>query len=531
MKQNILLFTAVLIILSACKKKFEDLETNPNLPEKVPAALVLNGIETSMAGFQRPWNLEQRWNQFACCNYNYYGNQEYNWGGATLFYTTLKNVIKMEEEARAGGADDVNPYTALGKFFRAYFFYEMTMRAGDLPMKEALTGVDNLTPKYDTQKEIFIQVLKWLDEANNDLQTLINSADNSLLGDYFFNNDLRKWQKTVNTFRLRVLIALSKKAADTDLNVKTSFASIITNPAKYPIMANMSDNLLFVWVNPFNKYPINPDNFGFDATRYNMSSTHIGLLTSLKDPRVFAVADPAGSKLKAGILPSDHAAFVGASPAEDLADMSTKAGQDNGPGFVPGVYSFYGRYRYYRTYTAENTIVVGYPEMCFNIAEAINLGWTSGDAADWYKKGIQASIGFYGIKDGMNDFYYLKAGGKVSENADYINYKVSFNFDDYYIQPEVAYAGNNANGLAQILKQKYLAFFQNSGFEAYYSYRRTGIPEFAKGGAGTGNSGLIPKRFQYPGTERTTNGTNLTEALQRQFNGNDDINASMWIIN
>ncbi len=179
---------------------------------------------------------------------------------------------------------------------------------------------------------------------------------------------------------------------------------------------------------------------------------------------------------------------------------------------------------------AENTILIGYPEMCFNIAEAINLGWTAGNAEDWYKKGMQESIGFYGIKDGTNDFYYLKAGGKVTESGDYINYKVNFSFATYYNQPTIIYAGNNATGRQQILTQKYLAFFQNSGLEAYYNYRRTGIPDFAKGGAGTGNSGLIPKRFQYPGTERTTNAQNLADALQRQFGGSDDINKDIWII-
>jgi Starch-binding associating with outer membrane len=185
---------------------------------------------------------------------------------------------------------------------------------------------------------------------------------------------------------------------------------------------------------------------------------------------------------------------------------------------------------YYSTYTAENTILIGYPEMCFNVAEAINRGWISGDAEDWYKKGVQASIAFYGIKEGANTFFYLKPGGKVSEGGDYLSYSVSFIFNDYYNQPSVKYSGNTAAGLQQILNQKYLAFFQNSGYEAYYNYRRTGFPAFAQNGPGTGNSGRIPKRFQYPGTERTTNGTNLTEALQRQFGGQDDINADMWII-
>jgi hypothetical protein len=516
------------VIASSCSKSYESLEVNPNSPESVPASLVLNGIEVSLA--PGAWGIQQRWNQFSNCNYNYYGNQEYNWSGASLSYGTLKNVVKMEEEAAKSGAAAVNPYAAIGKFVRAYLFYQMTMSVGDLPMAEALKGAENLKPKYNTQKEIFIQVNKWLEEANADFAGLISKGDNSLLGDFYYNNDLRKWQKLVNTFRLRVLITLSKKESDTDLNVKGTFAKIINGAATYPVFTSMADNFQFVYVNPFNKYPSNPDNYGFDATRYNTSSTYLDILKLNKDPRTFVVAEPAGSKLKSGLLPSDHNAFVGASPAADLADMSSKAGVDNGASFVPGEYSFNGRKRYYSTYTAENTFIVGYPEMCFNIAEAINRGWLTGDAEQWYKNGMNASIAFYGLKDGVNTCYYLKAGGKVTESGDYVAYNVSFNFNDFYAQPSVRYAGNNAAGLEQIIKQKYVAFFQNSGAEAYFNYRRTGLPVFAQGGPGTGNSGKIPLRFQYPGTERTTNGENLASALSAQFGGNDDINAAMWVI-
>ena len=143
---------------------------------------------------------------------------------------------------------------------------------------------------------------------------------------------------------------------------------------------------------------------------------------------------------------------------------------------------------------------------------------------------MNASIGFYGVKEGVNTFSYLKAGGKVTESGDYVPYQVTYTFSDYYAQPSVKYAGNNATGLDQILKQKYLAFFQNSGAQAYYTYRRTGVPAFQAGGPGTGNSGKIPLRFQYPSTERTTNGANLASALTSQFGGSDDINAAMWVI-
>jgi Starch-binding associating with outer membrane len=512
-----ILAVLILITTAGCKKKFDDLYKDPNRPEQTPASLVLNGILNDM--YQRPWGDVQRWNQFNCCNYNYYGNQEYAWTSTGLNYTTLKNVMKMEEEALRTGSPAQNAYSALGKFFRAFFFYQMSMKTGDLPMTDALQSLSNPTPKYNSQKEIFKQIIKWLDDANDELAVVISKGNNTLLGDFYFNNDPRAWQKVVNAFKLRVFISLSKKETDTDLNIKVKFAEVLNNATKYPLPGSMNDNLQYVYNSNFNKYPTSRDNYGFDATRYNMAATHLNTLAQLNDPRVFVVAEPAARRLALGALPTDYDAFVGAPSAEDLGDMSTKA--------LNGEYSFINRKRYYSTYTAENCIQIGYPEMCFNIAEAINRGWVAGDAGDWYKKGIMASIAFYGIVNGSNTFSFQKPNGALDE---YNTYTKNIDLNAYYNQPSVQYAGNNATGLNQILTQKYLAFFQNSGWEAYFNYRRTGAPVFSKNGAGNGNSNRIPKRFQYPASERATNGANLTSALQSQYSGADDINAEMWII-
>jgi hypothetical protein len=518
MKTNIICFvTALVIISTGCSKKFDDMEQDPNRPVNVPASLVFSGVLNDLN--PGAWNQVNRWSQFSNSNYAYYDDQEYNWTGVSFApYNTIKNIIKMEEEALRSGADVLNPYSALGKFFRAYFFYDLTMKVGDLPMTDALKGLESSTPVYDSQKDIFIQILKWLDESNMDLAALAFKGDNLLTGDFYYNNDLEKWRKAVNAFRLRVLIQLSKKESDADLSIKSEFAEVINDEGKYPLFTGMSDNLEYVYNAQFNKYPTSPDNYGFDATRYNTSATYLNKLVELKDPRTFVTAEPAAKKINSGISPTSFEAFVGASSGEDLADMSSKAGN--------GEYSFINRYRYYRTYTAENTIIIGYPEMCFNIAEAINRGWIQGEAEDWYKKGVEASIAFYGIVEGSNTVYFQKPGGTLN---DYDAYTINFNFETYYAQPSVKYAGDESRGLNQILTQKYLAFFQNSGWEAYYNWRRTGVPDFETG-PGTGNSERIAKRFQYPNSELATNEANLKAAVQRQFNGNDDINADMWII-
>jgi hypothetical protein len=480
--------------------------------------------------------MKERWCQYYCINYDYYGNNRYDFSSVTDddikgdYFNTLKNVLKMEEEAIAYGGNEVNPYSALGKFFRAYFFTKMSFLVGDLPVDSALNGVDNAKPVYNTQKEVFKQAFAWLEEANADLTQLINSPDNSnlsdgqtLKSDFYFNNNLSKWQKTVNTYRLRLLIDLSKKSDDADLNIKQQFATIIGDNAKYPVMEDMSDNLQYVYVHPTNDYPMSPDNFGFDALRYNTSATYVGLLTELQDPRVFITSEPATKLVAGGISPTSFNAFVGASPGEDLGDMYIKANA--------GEYSLINRKHYYDTYTGEPSIQIGYPELLFNIAEAINRGWIStaplGNAEDYYKAGIQASMAYYGIPEtGPMTVYFLHPGASLGT---YDTYTVDVDFTTYYNQDPVKYAGNDANGLGQILIQKYLALFRHSGLESYYTYRRTGVPDFTTG-PGTGNSERIAMRFQYPNSEKNANAQNYEAALQSQYAGNDDINGLMWIL-
>jgi hypothetical protein len=428
---------------------------------------------------------------------------------------TLKNVLKMEEEAKRSGAADINPYAALGKFFRAYFYVRMAQRVGDLPLSQALQGLDNAAPEYDSQKEIYLSILNWLEEANSDLAQLISENNRTLQGDIYLNNDLMKWRKVVNALKLRVLISLSKKEADTDLNVKAKFAAMIGDPAKYPVMTSLSDNLEYKYNGTTNLYPTNPGNRGFDKNRYNMAATYIGLLTSLNDPRVFVVANPAEKKLNEGVLPTDFAAYVGASSGESLDNMSSRAGV--------GEYSAANQKRYYSSFTGyEPAVQIGYAEQCFTIAEGINRGWATGDAAFYYQNGIKASMQFYGITDGT----VIQI---TEQDNDAVIGSVTANVTSYLNQASIIYAGNNADGLKQILEQKYLSFFQQSGQEAYFNFRRTGIPAFLTG-PGTGNNGVIPKRWLYPQAESVVNNPNYIKALTNQFGGaGDNLNEALWI--
>lgn len=510
-----LVMGVVALLFTSCGN-FDELKENKNLAESVPASILLNNVLYSL--HDGPGGMNERWCQYYLMNYDYYGNNRYDFGAGDNYYSTLKNVVQMEKESNGNQA-----YQALAYFLRAYYFSKMSLEMGDIPLNEALDGVNNLTPKYDTQKAVFLQVFDWLEKANTLLAAEI-AKGTTIDGDFYYSNNLSKWQKLVNTFRLRLLIHLSKKTADTDLNVATQFAKIVGNSSIYPIMTGASDNLQFNYLYPSNMYPRNPGTYGYNATRENCSDTYLGLLTSLHDPRTFITAEPAQARLSS-YAATDFNAFKGANPGEDLGQMYSKN--------TNGEYSMINRYHFYRTYTGEPSLEVSYQEMCFNIAEAINRGWISagplGDAEAHYKAGIQASWAFYSIpSSGSMSVYFMKQGSGISDASPYNSYTVNVDWDTYYNQSAVKYAGNTNTGLTQILTQRYLALAFHSGLESYFTYRRTGVPVFQTG-TGTGNNQKIPTRFKYFDTEKTTNATNYAAAIAA-YSNNDDINGLMWLL-
>jgi SusD/RagB-like outer membrane lipoprotein len=534
-KYLFLIFVGAMLIMS-CNKQIQEKQLNTNNPTSVPPSLILgtvlldvsgNGSQGSLGGINS-WNNVQDWNQYHCQNYDYYGNNIYSWtNGSYDPYLAMKNVVQMEKEATSRGASPVNPYEAVGRFIFAYYYYNLTSLFGDVPQAAALQASSISSPAYTPQEQVFLYVMNQLDSANTDMASLIANNDNSLSAnqDLFYQGDLTKWQKLVNSFKLRVLVSLSNKASDGTLNVPAQFANIINNPSKYPIFTSQNDDFQFVYnpggTNSYSTYPFDPSNFGSIAGRFNMASTYVSALTSLSDPRVFITCEPASALLGSDPNPCQYKYFVGASTGEPVQTMYSNANA--------GLYSYINRYRYYSNFTGEPDVLVGYKEMCFNIAEGIARGWASGNAETWYKNGITESMSFYGIDITKSSFkaYFLPAGANsVTQVAPY---PFTFNFATYYAQPSVQLSSTQATEVNQIVLQKYIAMFENSGYEGYYNWRRTGTPSF-QGGSGVGNNGIVPLRWAYPVSEQVQNKSNYTAALAAQQFSADDLNQTMWLL-
>jgi hypothetical protein len=493
-----LTFLITLVVLASCTP-FEDLSNDPNKATSIPPSMLLSGVLSVVNNVddEGPWSDAQRDNQFWVLSFDYYGDQDYNWGAINNYrYNTLANVAAMEKEAQ--GLDNVNKYEALAKFFRAYFYDYMAKRVGDIPLSESLKADSEASitkPKYDSQKDVYTFILDLLEDANDQITTAKAEVGTSqVLGDFFFNGDLDKWQRTINSFHLRVLINLSKK--NSELGIASKFNMIISNPSKYPLLRGLEDNMIRSFGDEQgNRYELNPSNYGFNRNRNIMGATYLNLLKNNNDPRIYIVADPAAFYYDPND-PKNLNAYVAANTGDDQGQMQTDSDA--------GKYSYPSESRYYSNFQGESYIQIGYSEQEFTIAEAINRGWVSGgNAASHYLNGIKASMQFYGVAQDDMDSFLLK--------------------------PNNIYKGNNTTGLNQILTQKYIAFFNNSGRESYFNYRRTGVPTFDIGPANN-NGGKIPLRWRYPVSEFENNSSNVKAALSSQFGGSDDINAEMWLI-
>ncbi len=539
MKNNIFktvaLGAAISLVATSCQKG--DLLSNPNAATEstaIPVSLILNHVTANfIRGEELPFNGDQngannafKMDQYQVANYSkYWGNNEYSWSYSGHSYEILKYAIKLEDQSKLQLGNTTNKYFAVAKFLRAYSAIWLSQRVGDIPMAQA-GNIAYPTPVFDTQKDVYKNSLTLLEDANT-MFTALNNASNSNTafdGGDIFNLTNLQWQKLINTYHLRVLISLSKRADDNaDLNIKAQFAAIVTNPTKYPIMTANSDNMVYKF-NSVNQYP----NFQQGNTPYNnfmdVSKTVLDITTANKDPRTYVIATPAPKQIAAPISKpiSDFTAYVGADPKLSLSDIQTASDGGN--------LSYFNALRYFGSNTgatAEPFIFIGYPELCFNIAEGINRGWattlTATDAKSWYDKGIAASFSNFGLNVTSNSTVTISnlavtgQGTVTTDNATFLA-NVAYN------------TGSASTALTQILQQKYIAMFMNSGYEAFFNYRRTGVPSFSQSGPGTGTAnGLIPKRWLYPIDEINYNNANYKTSIGSQYGGVDDVTKDTWL--
>ncbi|RKU73596.1 SusD/RagB family nutrient-binding outer membrane lipoprotein [Parabacteroides sp. AF17-3] len=499
------IFLSALFIAGYGCSAYDDINTNPNAATTVSSSLLatpllldLTATGGTASGFISDNCLAKQmvWLE-SLHDYNYNVLGRAGLGG----YKTLMNAVKMVELAPE---EDKAAYQGLGLFIKTYKLFYTSMQLGDIPYSEALQGEEgNVKPKYDPQEDVMIAIMNDLDESAR-----FFSEAHDFEGDPILQGNISKWQKTVDAFRLKVLLYLSMKEDHPVLKIKERFARIVTEGK---LMKSNEDNFQLVFSNKAGQtYPFNTS-----VSKHYMystiSSVMVDTLKAYNDYRLFYFAEPAKALISQGLQANDMNAYAGLDPAGDFSDLQSM----NADGKCCTM-----NLRYTEVVSGEPYIRLGYAEQCFILAEGVLRGWISGDANTYYNNGIKAAMKF--VADNTPDDNKYHHGMKITEA--YIT--------DYLNSDRIILSGSFDHKLKQIIGQKYLAYYMQHPFDAYYEYRRTGYPELPINPETNRNTvkDKIPVRWMYSTWEYDFNRESVEEAVARQYGGLDDNNKLMWIL-
>ena len=562
----------VAFLISSCSESLDDINISPNtLPDnEVDIKFVFTGVVSKAA--QISTNFSYRSGELPAAaqylqrDFTSYEENNYDWNSVSFgsVYEPIKDSKYIFD--RAGlekTGDEKNFYQAVSLIMKSYSYGFLTSAFGDIPYSKAmqaeLGGQEYFQPVYDSQKDVFIDVLKDLVTANTLLKD-VGVVDSAIDADLVFQGDSMKWRKFANSLRLRFYMRLSQKNG-MEINPSQEFSEIINNPSQFPIMEDNYDNaeVDYVGTDANNSWPGGPLNFSLRSEFYRRkpSATIVSKLINLNDPRLTTWIKPVDVQIVEGAtneivvenglvkryIDLDIDAINSDSDLENDIKTSLFVGLDialtspndfNLGGTVNGVRDdisaldeniYLGEasnphVSYLADMYAENSnslvksVFMSCAEVKFILAEASLLGWSGGNAYDYYTDGIEKSFEQYNITDGSPSAVYDKGNQSF----------ISFNKTDYLANTQNIY-NNSSNKLEAIISQKWIALWMTS--ESWFDWRRTGFPKLNDNILFGTNGQNTPIRFWY---DDIYNEDNMTDAVNGLQPATNDQWSQMWLL-
>ncbi|MBO9591641.1 MAG: SusD/RagB family nutrient-binding outer membrane lipoprotein [Niabella sp.] len=335
------------------------------------------------------------------------------------------------------------------------------------------TNPPNLTPKYDSQEQLYTildnelkGIVNTLKTTSPDGQVLLGTSD---LWYHGVGNEAQNWARAANSLRLRIAMRMLKRKPDA--------AKAIVNEV-------LSDNL-----GPINSRDVQWIFKGGGTTggggNWNPGSPSgrkdvVDFMNDTQDPRVRMIYQKSAvtqamfdaAKAQGKIAASDKwRAYTGRYGSPDASKNPDKApyvtnlsfnynGRDTSLPMPSQIQNSIWDPTYQSKNATRNFPVITYADVCFMRAELAARGVTTEDAQDWYYKGIDASMADY--NDWGKD---AKVNGYQAMTADEIT--------AYKNQPGVKF--DAANAIEQICLQQFIHLHTNSN-ELWALMKRTGYP-------------------------------------------------------
>ncbi len=364
---------ALMVITSTgCKKIIdEDVNVNPNNPIDAPMSLLLPSAEGGLA-FSLGSDLGRFPSLFVQSlsglsnqhllydNYSLTESDVNNMWYYNLYGGVMTNLKIIMDKAAATNSPY---YGGIAKILMANTLGVTTDLWGDIPYSQAFKGVDGLTPKYDTQEQIYEAIQALLSSAVSDLSasssTFVPGGD-----DLIYGGDLAAWTQTANALSARYWLHLGKRFGS------TAYTNALTSLSNGSYTDN-STNALFVFgVDPTTANPWYQ--FFYDARPGDagMGKVLVDQLLTTNDPRLPLIAAETGDSL-----------IIYAGSAPGAGDV-----------IVSNIGSFYGS-------SNSPVALITYPEIKFIEAEAQFQTGNLAGAATAFNDAVAASLDYFGVSD------------------------------------------------------------------------------------------------------------------------------------
>ena len=490
---------------SSCGNDFLDTNTDPNNPQTAPAELVFPAAVASTASvvggdfailggmWSQAWTQNNGSNQYKTYDAYNLRPTDFQRAWGELYAGSLSDLKYVKEEADAKA--DANLYL-MASVMEAYTYQVLVDLYDEVPFEEALQGLANLTPKFNTGQEVYDGLIARLNAA------LSRQTGSTLIGDndIVFGGDMGSWRQFANTLKLKMYLRQSEaRPGVAEAGVRALYAeggNFLSGPAAMDMFVDQTSKR-----NPLYEQDQSPAL----NTNQNIkaSTTMFTFLDDANDLRLEAFYIPGSGGQKA----QEQGAFN--TPSTLLVPTTVSRARISP---VAPVY------------------FISEAESYFLQAEAVLRGWGTGDAQALYESGVRASYAQI-ANDLSNDpatasqeiaELILDKNGRSDSTA---NSKLIVNpvipTTGVYAYPA---GGTTADKLEAIITQKWVALNgSKQGLEAYLERNRTNIPATSAVPRST-STGYVPGEFVYPVEGVTGNGNFakrlLTPETERTRNPN-----------
>jgi hypothetical protein len=511
MKKIQIIFLFLVLIIAGCKKDFEEINTNPNNPDKVTniGLLLPNVIRSSVSS--QFYNSYARGSVAGNLVASDYASNFSNWArsdAAGYFLWNFYDYIRdLNDAINLADEQGLNNYKGVALVLRSWMFQCLTDMYGPIPFREAAQAKlqEVFSPAYEKQSDVYAGLLQDLEEANS----ILGTSDETVIGDILYGGDIARWKEFANGLSLRLLMRESAK-----VDVSSTMTAIVNDPAKYPLFGSFGDQaaLQFNDDREANYSPFyNASNF---STETKVSKQLIDTLKAFNDKRlrVYALPTPNSSATGPNGARPDTSAFIYAGELNGTGKFAdANVSSPMGMLWMPIKFD-----QELASKTAAQGIILTYSEVQFILAEAAERGLIpggSGAAETYYLNGIKDQFNYYAsrIPSSYAGSYLKLAASDITADNNYLQ------------QESVAYTGSSERKLQKIWLQKWISLYL-VGYEGWFEWRRTGYPDIPVGPVGPG---YIPRRALYPADEMRINEEHYNQAVQ-MLGGPDELNTKGW---